>query len=79
MLSQASHNDQQIRGLVRLVIGNVISASLVEDNYLLVENDHHLLNKTFLTELVGFLLQVIWKKQIGNTVLLYLFNHSFCK
>ncbi|KAK7570769.1 hypothetical protein V9T40_010136 [Parthenolecanium corni] len=57
VLSHASHSDQQIRGLVRVVIGNFISASLVEDYYLLIESNTNILTKSLLTELVSFLLQ----------------------
>ncbi len=57
-LSHSEHEDQQIRGLVRTIAGNLIASYLMQDNYLLVENENRLLSKNVLVELVTCLLQV---------------------
>ncbi|XP_065225356.1 huntingtin isoform X2 [Planococcus citri] len=55
VLSYGSHEDQQVRGLVCVVIGNFILSSLIQNNYLINESDH--LNESFLNELIGYLLK----------------------
>lgn len=57
LLAYQSHEDQQVRGLLRVTIGHLIVSALIEEDYVL-KNSEALMNEELLGDLTRLLLKV---------------------